>query len=309
MGVDFKASAVQLTNSSAGRYGKVVGQYALISANDFPQRDPLDWRLLGSNDGGKTWATLDIRKDEIFPERHQRRVYKIASPGAFGVYRLQIDRVRDAHVANSVQLAEIELMGVSENDLSPMPVFTDLITAQGDNPPAESVAKFFDGQVETKWLDRPENRVTCASWIQWQYSSTDGVLITNVSQLLELRARAADGYRAKIEGVVAGHFNQGDGLYVMDATGFMELHGAPNTDQFKIGQLVTLEGASEWRQGQVDLAQPRIRVHGANPPAAPERISLEQPMPAGEDLKWVEVEGEIQFAENLGGHNAFDLQG
>ena len=309
MGVDFKASAVQLTNSSPGRYGKVVGQYALISANDFPQRDPQDWRLLGSNDGGMTWATLDIRKDEIFPERHQRRVYKIASPKAFEIYRLQIDRVRDAHVANSVQLAEIELMGASEKDLSPVPVFTDIIIAQGDNPPAESVAKIFDGQVETKWLDRPENRVTCASWIQWQYSPPDGVLITNVSQLLELRARAADGYRAKIEGVVAGHFNQGDGLYVMDATGCMELHGAPNTDQFKIGQLVTLEGASEWRQGQVDLAQPRIRVHDANPPAAPERISLEQPMPAGEDLKWVEVEGEIQFAENLGGHNAFDLQG
>src|SRR6266478_3884022 len=54
--------------------GKLIQSYALVSANDFPQRDPLDWRLLASNDGGKTWRTLDSRKNELFSERHQRRV-------------------------------------------------------------------------------------------------------------------------------------------------------------------------------------------------------------------------------------------
>src|ERR1017187_6671106 len=39
---------------------KAVRQYALTSANDFPQRDPQDWRLLGSNDDGKTWTVLDV---------------------------------------------------------------------------------------------------------------------------------------------------------------------------------------------------------------------------------------------------------
>src|ERR1700761_7356201 len=54
---------------------KVIQRYALTSANDFPQRDPQDWRLLASNDGGKTWVTLDVRKGESFQERHQRRTF------------------------------------------------------------------------------------------------------------------------------------------------------------------------------------------------------------------------------------------
>src|SRR5712672_1371084 len=136
-------------------FGKVIRQYALTSANDFPQRDPQEWRLLGSNDGGKNWVTLDLRKDEFFPERHQRRLFKIANDKPFETYRLQIDQIRERRVANSVQLAELELMGERESDLDPVPVFTDAITAQGDNPPSETVAKLFDGRVETKWLDRP----------------------------------------------------------------------------------------------------------------------------------------------------------
>src|SRR5512135_408978 len=67
---------------------RVVRQYALTSANDFPQRDPQDWRLLGSNDGGKTWTTLEVRRGESFSERHQRRVFKLANQRAFNVYRL-----------------------------------------------------------------------------------------------------------------------------------------------------------------------------------------------------------------------------
>src|ERR1043165_3540975 len=71
--------AVFAANTSALGPRKVVSSYALTSANDFQQRDPQDWRLLGSNDGGKTWATLDKRAGEIFSERHQRRVFSLAA--------------------------------------------------------------------------------------------------------------------------------------------------------------------------------------------------------------------------------------
>src|SRR5437660_12488012 len=101
-----------------------------------------------------------------------------------------------------------------ESGLAPVPVFTDNVTAQGDNPPSETVAKLFDGRVETKWLDRPTNRITCASWIQWQYGSPTGVLITNVSQLLGLRARASAGYRVQVEGVIAGHVVGSNGWWL-----------------------------------------------------------------------------------------------
>jgi signal transduction histidine kinase len=296
-----------LSAGSAASRGKIIAEYALISANDFSQRDPTDWRLLGSNDGGKTWVTLDTRKGETFSERHQRRSFKVAAPQLFEIYRLQIDRVRDPKVANSVQLAEVEFTGATAGGASPVPVFTDRITARGDNPPAESVAKLFDGHVETKWLDRPENRATCASWIQWQYIPPDGLLITNATQLLALRARAADGYHAKIEGVVGGHFDQG-GLYLLDAADCLELHDVPNPEQFKPGERVAVEGVSEWSRNQVDLRQARVQVHDASPPDSPERVALEQLMSPGDDLRWVEAEGEIKFVGNAGGQGMFELQ-
>lgn len=297
--------AFSITNSR--QFGKVIRQYALTSGNDFPQRDPQDWRLLGSSDGGKTWVTLDSRKVEFFRERHQRRVFKITNDKAFETYRLQIDRILDRK-ANSVQLAEIELMGVTESDLSPVPAFTDIITAQGDNPPSETVAKVFDGRVETKWLDRPTNRLTCATWIQWQYASPATALITNISQLLALRARASGGYRVQIEGVVAERFGGDERLFVLDSSGCLELRGATETQTSKAGQRVLVEGVSDWVENRVGLGQSRVQVRGPSPPAAPERIALEEPFPAGDNLKWVEIEGEIQFRGSLGDELSFDVR-
>ncbi|MDB6019544.1 MAG: Integral rane sensor signal transduction histidine kinase [Pedosphaera sp.] len=304
----FDAGSVQAANEATGRNGKIITQYALVSANDFPQRDPLDWRLLGSNDGGKTWVTLDTRKNELFSERHQRRAFKVASPAAYETYRLQIDHVRERRVANSVQLAEIVLMGKSEDDLSPVPIFTDSISAQGDNPPAESASKLFDGRVETKWLDRPADRVTCASWIQWQYSSPTGVLVTNVNQIVALRGRAVDGYQVQLDGVVAGYSEKTNTLYFLDSTGGIEFHGLSDTEELKTGQHVTLKGTTELRQNRIEIAHLSVHHRDANLEAAPERIALEQELPAGEDLKWVELEGRVEFGGSSENEYAFDLQ-
>ena len=136
---------------------------------------------------------------------------------------MQIDKVRDPSVVNSVQLAELELMGLTEDDLEPMPVFTDTVSAQGDNPPAEGLANLFDGRVETKWLDWPTNESTRASWVQWQYAVPAEVTVTNISQLLALRARANDGYRVEIEAVVAGPVARGGKTCFVDLTGCIEL--------------------------------------------------------------------------------------
>jgi signal transduction histidine kinase len=302
------AVASQAQTSPATKpYGKFIQEYVLTSANDFPQRDPIDWKLLGSNDGGKTWVTLDARQNEMFPERHQRKTFKIASPGTFQIYHLSIDRVREARAANCVQLAEIELMGASENDLNPVPVFTDRVTARGDNPPVEGALNLFDGRVETKWLDRPTERTTCASWIQWQYASPGGIVITNLGRLLSLRARAADGYGARIEGVIAESFNH-NGPWLLDSADCISLSGVANAEQFKAGQRVRVEGVSEWKQNEVNFAEAHIEAVGANSPAMLERVSLEQLMPTGADLKWVEVEGEIQFAGNPAEQGEFELQ-
>src|ERR1700743_211706 len=97
----------------------VIGYYALTSANDFPERDPQDWRLLGSNDDGKNWSVLDAQTNQVFEKRWQRKIYKINNVTAYNTYRLQIIKVRDSTGASVAQLAELELMSLSESDHSP----------------------------------------------------------------------------------------------------------------------------------------------------------------------------------------------
>jgi signal transduction histidine kinase len=301
------ATGVSPARADDGRVAKVVRQYALTSANDFPQRDPQNWRLLGSNDGGKTWVTLDVRQGEVFHERHQRRLFKTDNKAGFKTYRLRIDRVLDPNVANSVQLAEIELMGASEDDLGPTPVFSDIITVRGDNPPSESVQKLFDGRAETKWLDRPSNRTACASWIQWEYVVPGQVVISNISRLQALRARAGDGYRVQLEAVVAGRSDRAGGVCIADATGCLELGELANGEALRPGQRIGLAGTSEWSAARVGIKAARLELHGA-PPLAPEKIELEQPLAPGENLKWVEIQGELRYRRWAGDQTSFDVQ-
>ncbi|CAL9335118.1 hypothetical protein [Streptomyces sp. enrichment culture] len=66
-----------------------VDRYVLTSANDAPDRDPATWTLRGSADG-HLWQTLDIRSGQSFAERHQSKMYRIAEPGSYDRYRLDI---------------------------------------------------------------------------------------------------------------------------------------------------------------------------------------------------------------------------
>ncbi|KAJ1385149.1 Rad4/PNGase transglutaminase-like fold [Sesbania bispinosa] len=56
--------------------------YELMSANDAPERDPMDWILEGSNDEGISWQVLDKQTSQFFEDRFQRRTYTINS-GSF----------------------------------------------------------------------------------------------------------------------------------------------------------------------------------------------------------------------------------
>ena len=288
---------------------RVVRQYALTSANDFPQRDPQDWRLLGSNDGGRTWTTLDVRKGELFSERHQRRVFKLVSPRAFNGYRLEIDRVRDPATVDCVQLAEIEPLGATDDDLAPVPLLEDEITAQGDNPPCETRWQAFDGRVETKWLDHAsQNPATRASWIQWQYTSPADLVITNVSRLLGLRSRADRSYPVRIEGVIAGRLPGTNEWCLFDATGALAVVDLPSAKPLFAGQRILVEGRTQWTNGLVEIGERHLRQLGGTATEEPRRIAPEQPLAQQDDLQWVEAEGKIRFCSWTENHWVFDLE-
>jgi alpha-mannosidase len=121
----------------AGGLQCVLSQYALTTANDHPERDPLAWRLLGSNNGGTSWANLDIRTSGLSTNRLYRTVFNLINTVGCSVYRLQIDSVANAvetnvTQANAVQLSEIELIGNPAYSYSWY--FGDGATSMAQNP-------------------------------------------------------------------------------------------------------------------------------------------------------------------------------
>jgi PKD repeat protein len=125
-----RASWIQYRYANDAR--QVVTSYTITSANDAPSRDPASWQLLGSNDGGATWSVLDQRTGETFSSRFQKRSFTISNSQAFNIYRLQIDSVANPSSANSVQLAEIELLGTPA--YSYLWVFGDGTSSTEQNP-------------------------------------------------------------------------------------------------------------------------------------------------------------------------------
>ena len=86
-----------------------VTTYALITANDSPGRDPVQWRLQGSLDGVE-WVTIDeVREGGLPEERFAEREYIVDSPGSYSYYRIQILRAKNSD--GYVQLSEWMLGG------------------------------------------------------------------------------------------------------------------------------------------------------------------------------------------------------
>ena len=285
-------------------FAKVVTDYAITSANDTSGRDPLDWRLLGSNDDGQNWTTLDIRKGEIFSLRFQRRAFSITNSAAFNIYRLQIDSVRRPLSSSSIQLAEFELISPVTEDERSAGMAEELISAQDDNPPGEAAANAFDHHVETKWLDFAiANPTTRSSWLQVQYVPVN-LQITNITQLKRLsKLHAAKGWPVRIEGILANVDLEKGTFYFVDRTGSLALPIDVQLTNHHAGQKVLLEGRSgfivqEESKGfvrsEVTVLDPQVKLLKDRPPK-PELIEVEQTLAIGALHPWAETEGMTQF--------------
>jgi len=83
-----------------------VTVYRLTSANDAPERDPEEWELQGSHDGGR-WTTVDSRTREHFRQRFETKEYAVVSPASYAHYRLSIT---DNHGSEQTQLSRIQFL-------------------------------------------------------------------------------------------------------------------------------------------------------------------------------------------------------
>jgi hypothetical protein len=102
----------------------VLSGLRIYSSTDTGSRDPADYVLEGSNNGGGNYTLISQgalslplgRADNLFPfDPTQQPMQEIlfANSTGYTSYRLTINNVRDNSNANSMQLGEIELLGVT----------------------------------------------------------------------------------------------------------------------------------------------------------------------------------------------------
>jgi hypothetical protein len=92
----------------AGGATYAINSYTITSANDFPGRDPMDWRLEGSMDG-VNWTAVDTRTGQTFADRFLTNQYTFTNTTAYPVYRFFV--VANSGDPSGTQLAEIQLFG------------------------------------------------------------------------------------------------------------------------------------------------------------------------------------------------------
>lgn len=88
---------------------KIVSSIAITSANDADGRDPENFNIEGSNDGGVTWTRLGSWIGESWDNRYERKLFEMGNGFAFNTYRINITKNKGDDTL--MQIAEIELIG------------------------------------------------------------------------------------------------------------------------------------------------------------------------------------------------------
>jgi len=70
---------------------KIVTTYAITSANDVSDRDPMDWAFKGSRNGSD-WTVLDTQSNQVFGSRFEQKVYTFENTEAFQYFSLEITK-------------------------------------------------------------------------------------------------------------------------------------------------------------------------------------------------------------------------
>jgi signal transduction histidine kinase len=248
--------------------------YALTSANDAPSRDPRDWKVLGSNDDGKTWTTLDSRQNEHFPTRFLRRVFRLPNPAAFATYRLQLDSVADPTRANSVQLAELEPLLSASPTSAPTSL---VVSAQGENPGVEVTDKAFDGDVKSKWLDFADASSNRTSWIEWRYVLGQDQPVINLDRLKASQAPSRQHLQLEMEAIVVSGSASSNLVSIIDATGFQKIRVGTVPANFQPGERIRLSGELHLGGLYPSVSSPKITRKGLLPTRSGIHPALDPP--------------------------------
>ena len=157
--------------------GGVVTGLGLTSANDAPERDPASFVLSGSNDGGATFTEIAAGDIAAFGARFERQEVSFDNSTAYTTYQVTFPTVANADAANSMQIAEIELLGTAA-EAQPEP-----------EAPALSIVNNGDGTVTVTF----EGRLEAAASVNgpWQDTGATSPLVTPADAAMQY-ARAVN---------------------------------------------------------------------------------------------------------------------
>jgi alpha-L-fucosidase 2 len=83
----------------------IVTSYTVTSSLDWPDTDPRDWTMEGSN--GATWTVLDLRTSQVFLSRGETKLYSFSNATSYNAYRLNISANNGSNL--NLHLAEVQL--------------------------------------------------------------------------------------------------------------------------------------------------------------------------------------------------------
>ncbi|MBO9625798.1 MAG: GH92 family glycosyl hydrolase [Microbacterium sp.] len=251
-------------------------RYTLTSGGDAQERDPKDFRVLGSNDGA-AWNVVDQRSGELFTGRGETRSFTLATPSpAYTYYRLDVQAVRDPS-KNIVQLADWEPIAV--DGATPQP--SDLRLQLGSGPASSNTAKTGVGFTGTKALSYSGRNLGAgpASSSTVLYQGVD-VAVQDDTQLSYLVFPVLDGEQTYAATFVAVDLRFTDGS-TLSTSGAVDTYGYAANARTQ-GQSNRL-WPDQWNRVSVDLGQfagrtvkdvlftydhPGADVHGVEAPTA-----------------------------------------
>ncbi|MGP2438346.1 GH92 family glycosyl hydrolase [Streptomyces sp. JW3] len=116
-----------------------VTRYALTSANDHDERDPVDWTLQGSADG-ESWTTVDTRSGESFAERFQTKTYELTEQAEYQHFRIEFTKNNGA--GDALQLADVQFSTGGDETTVPEDMLSLVDKGPTGSPTAKAGAGF-----------------------------------------------------------------------------------------------------------------------------------------------------------------------
>ncbi|MFC3032195.1 discoidin domain-containing protein [Pseudoalteromonas fenneropenaei] len=174
-----------------------VNALAITSANDAPERDPENFNLQASNDGGATWLPLASWVGEAFDERAMRRTFALSNQLAYSSYRLNVTKNKNND--GLMQIAEVELLGPELAGLDHARVAGAVYSARFSISESEGAAQAFDGDVNTKWLDHNDWQgaptATDPAWIQVDLPTPQAVNTLSITSANDAPERDPENFQ------------------------------------------------------------------------------------------------------------------